>query len=145
MNRAATTVAPIQRHPDEGGARRKHQFAFSVVNALTFDHLATVIAVGCNATNCLPSSTVQPGEVLNETRNCKPHARPAPKLSPREGEVLRHFSTGFTYAQTANRMGISSHTVDTYLRRIREKTGAGSGAELTRLAVVLEMRDSDCV
>jgi DNA-binding CsgD family transcriptional regulator len=80
---------------------------------------------------------------LNQTRNVKRHSGRALELSPREREVLGHFATGFTYAQIANRLGISPHTVDTYLRRVREKTGAGSGAELTRLAVVLEMLDGD--
>ncbi|MDQ1711906.1 MAG: hypothetical protein QOE45_1356 [Frankiaceae bacterium] len=59
-------------------------------------------------------------------------------LSPREVEVLRHFAAGLTYDQAARRMGVTRHTVDTYLRRVRGKTGAGSGAHLTRLAVALE-------
>ena len=80
---------------------------------------------------------------MNQTRNVKRHSGRALELSPREREVLGHFATGFTYAQIANRMGITRHTVDTYLRRVREKTGACSGAELTRLAVVLEMLDGD--
>jgi DNA-binding CsgD family transcriptional regulator len=34
-------------------------------------------------------------------------------------------------------MGLSRHTVDAYLRRIRAKLGINSTAELTRLAVSL--------
>ena len=64
-------------------------------------------------------------------------------LSYRERQVLHHFSNGFTYAQTAHRMGITRSTVDTYLRRIRAKAGVVSSAELTRLAVALEVGESD--
>jgi DNA-binding CsgD family transcriptional regulator len=35
-------------------------------------------------------------------------------------------------------MGIATNTVDTYLRRIRLKSGAGSAAELIRLGMSLE-------
>ncbi|GGJ66204.1 response regulator transcription factor [Streptomyces brasiliensis] len=58
-------------------------------------------------------------------------------LAPREREALRHIAAGRTYLQTARRMGLSRHTVDAYLRRIRAKLGISSTAELTRLAVSL--------
>jgi DNA-binding CsgD family transcriptional regulator len=63
-------------------------------------------------------------------------------LSAREREVLDHIANGCTYVQTAHRMGIRACTVDTYLRRIRAKSGAVTGAELTRLAVALESGDA---
>jgi len=56
-------------------------------------------------------------------------------LSPRETETLYHIARGCTYRQAARRMGISVRTIDTYLRRIRAKTGAGCLAELIRLAL----------
>jgi len=59
------------------------------------------------------------------------------RLAPREQEVLRHIAAGHTYAQTARRMGLSQHTVDAYLRRIRAKLGINSTAELMRLAISL--------
>ncbi|MFI6044489.1 response regulator transcription factor [Nocardia sp. NPDC051321] len=55
-------------------------------------------------------------------------------LSEREREVLVHVAKGLTYAATAHRMGLSTHTIDTYLRRARRKTGANSLAELSILA-----------
>ena len=65
-------------------------------------------------------------------------------LSRREQEVLIHFSDGLTYVQIGRRMGISRSTVDTYLRRIRVKTGTTIGAELIRLGMRLrETRKSD--
>ncbi|MFB7740434.1 response regulator transcription factor [Streptomyces sp. NPDC056112] len=58
-------------------------------------------------------------------------------LAPREREALQHIAAGRTYMQTARRMGLSKHTVDAYLRRIRAKLGISNTAELTRLAVSL--------
>ncbi|OQR66023.1 helix-turn-helix transcriptional regulator [Streptomyces maremycinicus] len=62
-------------------------------------------------------------------------ARPA--LAPREQETLQYIAAGCTYVQTAHHMGLSQHTVDAYLRRIRAKLGINNLAELTRLAVSL--------
>ncbi|MFE7270732.1 response regulator transcription factor [Streptomyces sp. NPDC057623] len=58
-------------------------------------------------------------------------------LTPRERETLRHIAAGRTYLQTARHMGLSQHTVDAYLRRIRAKFDANTTAELTRLAMAL--------
>ncbi|MFB7291542.1 response regulator transcription factor [Actinacidiphila glaucinigra] len=60
-----------------------------------------------------------------------------PELAPRERETLRHIAAGRTYLQTARHMGLSKHTVDAYLRRIRAKLGIYSTAELTRTAIAL--------
>ncbi|MGW1376714.1 response regulator transcription factor [Streptomyces sp. NPDC002446] len=59
-----------------------------------------------------------------------------PHLSHRERQVLQHIADGRTYAATARRIGISVHTVDGYLRRIRAKSGARTHAELVRLALL---------
>jgi DNA-binding CsgD family transcriptional regulator len=60
-------------------------------------------------------------------------------LSPRECDVLAYFARGFTYSQISRRMGIAVHTVDTYLRRIRKKTGARNSADLVRLGLELTL------
>lgn len=57
-------------------------------------------------------------------------------LSEREEQVLRFISHGLTHGQIASRLGISAHTVDTYVKRIRTKVGAGNKAELTRVAML---------
>ncbi|NEA67398.1 helix-turn-helix transcriptional regulator [Streptomyces sp. SID12488] len=57
------------------------------------------------------------------------------RLSDREKEVLGHLVHGDTYAAIAHRMNVSPHTVDTYLRRIRAKTGARSRMHLLLLAL----------
>jgi DNA-binding NarL/FixJ family response regulator len=64
----------------------------------------------------------------------------APALSPRECEVLRQIARGLTHSQIARRLGISQHTVDTYVKRIRSKLHLGNKAELTRAAVLGEYR-----
>ncbi len=56
-------------------------------------------------------------------------------LSPREREVLRHLVEGCTHDQAARRLGISRHTVDTYVKRIRSKLGAHNKAQLVRAAL----------
>ncbi|MFC9294055.1 response regulator transcription factor [Streptomyces sp. NPDC057011] len=61
----------------------------------------------------------------------------AATLAPREQEALRHIAAGRTYLQTARTMGLSKHTVDAYLRRIRAKLNVHTTAEMTRLAVSL--------
>ncbi|OIK01657.1 response regulator transcription factor [Streptomyces monashensis] len=58
-------------------------------------------------------------------------------LSPREQETLHHIAAGRTYLQTARLMGLSQHTVDAYLRRIRAKLNVHCTAELTRVAISL--------
>ena len=57
-------------------------------------------------------------------------------LSEREEQVLRQIAQGLTHSQIATRLGISRHTVDTYVKRIRAKLGAGNKAELTRAALL---------
>ncbi|MER5887624.1 helix-turn-helix transcriptional regulator [Streptomyces sp. NPDC001941] len=61
-------------------------------------------------------------------------------LSPREREVLAYIGAGLTYHQTARRLGISVHTVSTYLRRIRSKREAPTLADLVRLSMSQEQR-----
>ncbi|MFI7576152.1 LuxR C-terminal-related transcriptional regulator [Micromonospora sp. NPDC049497] len=57
-------------------------------------------------------------------------------LSEREEQVLSQISRGLTHGQIATRLGISPHTVDTYVKRIRAKLGVGNKAELTRVALL---------
>lgn len=59
-----------------------------------------------------------------------------PNLSGREEQVLGQIAHGLTHGQIATRLGISPHTVDTYVKRIRAKLGAGNKAELTRAALL---------
>ncbi|MFI9269762.1 response regulator transcription factor [Kitasatospora sp. NPDC052896] len=62
---------------------------------------------------------------------------PPPAFSPREREILTHLAEGATYQVIAHRLGISPHTVDTYARRLRDKSGAANRVQLALLAVRL--------
>jgi DNA-binding NarL/FixJ family response regulator len=70
------------------------------------------------------------------TRDDETEKRQSGTLSKREEQVLRQISCGLTHGQVAYRLGISQHTVDTYVKRIRSKLGLGNKAELTRAALV---------
>jgi len=51
-------------------------------------------------------------------------------LARREREVLGYLAQGFTQRQAATRMGVTAGTVDTYLKRIRQKLGPGNKVTL---------------
>ncbi|MFF7728615.1 response regulator transcription factor [Streptomyces sp. NPDC008001] len=59
----------------------------------------------------------------------------APTLTGREQQVLTLLSTGDTIPSIARRLRLSPHTVDTYLRRLRTKTGAANRTQLAVYAV----------
>lgn len=59
-------------------------------------------------------------------------------VSGREKEVLGHIARGATYREVARRMDVSLHTVDTYMRRIRVKSGARNRMHLLLLALSVE-------
>ena len=78
------------------------------------------------------SCTSDAGERAGPATSCVSAA-----LSPREREVLQLIARGYTHDQTANRLNISTHTVNTYVKRIRSKLGVGNKAELTTAAGLL--------
>lgn len=61
-----------------------------------------------------------------------------PTFSRREREILTQLPDGATYDAIARRLGLSRHTVDTYIRRLREKTGAANRTQLVVLALRLD-------
>jgi DNA-binding CsgD family transcriptional regulator len=72
-----------------------------------------------------------------------PAADPAVRtaaLSPREREVLALLADGATYGSIARTLELSPHTVDTYLRRLRAKTGSSNRTQLVMLALRLGLR-----
>jgi DNA-binding NarL/FixJ family response regulator len=56
-------------------------------------------------------------------------------LSERERQVMEMIVAGKTMTQIGNELGLSIKTVSTYRKRITEKTGLKSDAELTRYAL----------
>lgn len=55
-------------------------------------------------------------------------------LSPKETEVLRHLSAGFSYKMIADEMGISYFTVNNHVKKIYEKLQVHSLGEAVALA-----------
>jgi DNA-binding NarL/FixJ family response regulator len=64
-----------------------------------------------------------------------PQQPAAPRLSPREDEVLTLIARGFTHGQIATRLNLKAGTVETYVARIRDKLGLGNKAELALAAL----------
>jgi DNA-binding CsgD family transcriptional regulator len=60
-------------------------------------------------------------------------------LTPREAEVLKLVASGCTYAQTADRLGVSLHTVATHIKNTYRKLGVSSGAAAVMRAVELKV------
>ncbi|MEV7545968.1 helix-turn-helix transcriptional regulator [Streptomyces sp. NPDC089915] len=58
----------------------------------------------------------------------------APVFTARERELLGHLAEGATDRAIAHRMALSPHTVDTYLRRLRHKTGTSNRIQLAIVA-----------
>jgi DNA-binding NarL/FixJ family response regulator len=67
---------------------------------------------------------------------------PGGHLSDREDQVLQQISRSLAHGQIATRLGISPHTVDTYVKRIRAKLGVGNKAELTCIALLGRLVDA---
>jgi DNA-binding NarL/FixJ family response regulator len=99
------------------GVVDKYESAASIVNAIRS------AATGC----CTPVGSPEPVDSASDIR-----------LSNRETQVLHGVSLGLTHGQISTRLGISPHTVDTYVKRIRTKLGVGNKAELTRIALMLD-------
>lgn len=54
------------------------------------------------------------------------------QISPREQEVLRSISLGFTTKEIANEMFVSTHTINTHRKHLLEKMKAKNVAGLVR-------------
>ncbi len=65
----------------------------------------------------------------------KGKARLRKALSQREREIVERVTEGRTTKEIAHEMRVSAKTVETYRRRVMEKVGVGSVAELTKYAI----------
>jgi DNA-binding NarL/FixJ family response regulator len=82
------------------------------------------------------------GLAIVDASDVEPAIHTPAHLSPREEQVLGRIAQGLTHTQIATRLGISPHTVDTYVKRIRAKLGLGNKAELTRAAMLRTLAES---
>jgi DNA-binding NarL/FixJ family response regulator len=73
----------------------------------------------------------------------RPAGTPVPALAHREQEALRLLATGLTHGQIARRMGLTEATVNTYVKRIRNKLNVRNKADLTRKAIELGLLHDD--
>lgn len=113
---------PIRRSADTCGAVK----AYLERTVLPTSLLATIRSIVRGRV------TRQPHSVEHE-----PLTSPPIQLSRREHEILTHVASGLTHAQIARSLGISRHTVDTYVKRVRSKLLVGNKAELTVAAMLL--------
>ena len=103
-----------------------------ILKECTSDELYTAIrAVMAGQYYLTPSALIEDYLRLLQAE-AKSSASP---LSDREQDVLRLLVKGLNAKQIAARLDISKNTVDTHRRRIMDKVGCNSMAELTRYAI----------
>jgi DNA-binding CsgD family transcriptional regulator len=124
--------------PQAGKAVNRHSpdVETLVLDVCLADHVASSPAegatspAGAGAVGAqLPAAPAQPGAAPDTV------VAMLQALSPRERDVIGHIARGYTHHQTARRLGVSKHTVDTYVKRVRAKLNLGNKAELTCLAL----------
>jgi two-component system response regulator NreC len=81
-------------------------------------------------------------EVRHVPRDSPAAGRPRP-LSRREAEVLRLLAQGHTNQEAADRLAVSIKTIETHRKRLSDKLGLKSRAELFRFAVEAGLLDHD--
>jgi DNA-binding NarL/FixJ family response regulator len=81
----------------------------------------------------------QLSRALREEEAKREKAERVASLTPRELDVLRHVVAGRTNKETATALGISHRTVETHRENILKKLGVRSVAELTRLAIEMDL------
>jgi DNA-binding NarL/FixJ family response regulator len=69
----------------------------------------------------------------------------APRLSPREREVVRLLALGFTYREMAAQLGISERSVETYRARVAQKLGLEGRAAVVRYALSSGLLDGEAL
>jgi DNA-binding NarL/FixJ family response regulator len=78
------------------------------------------------------SAPMSPGiarMVLKRLRAAHDAAEPPAGLTPREDEVLRLLARGYTYAETAEQLGITRHTVCSHIKNSYRKLAVRTAAE----------------
>jgi DNA-binding CsgD family transcriptional regulator len=68
----------------------------------------------------------------------KPHIQEAPTLTRREIEVLQLIAEGMTNVEMANKLFVSTTTIDTHRKHLLEKFNAKNTAALIRIATQMK-------
>ena len=72
-------------------------------------------------------------KVVQSLQRRQPDRDPAEELSKRENEVLSLLAQGYLYKEIADSLGVSFHSVNTYIRRIYEKLHVHSRSQAVAL------------
>lgn len=113
--------------------------------ALTADDIRAVLGAGADAFVARSKSPRDLGAALvalAEGADCLVRMEPVPAaevvdgqgLTPREAEVLRFLSAGFSNKEVARRLALSVRTVETHRLNLRRKTQTGRLKDLVSLA-----------
>lgn len=90
--------------------------------------------------------TEGPSEIVRRLYGTSGETGPRPRLTPQQERVLELTAAGKTYAQIGTRLHISESTVRFHIRRLKDKVGVSSNAELIveaiRSALIVPERGS---
>jgi DNA-binding NarL/FixJ family response regulator len=89
-----------------------------------------------------PSEQVRGHEVRRVSRDVPAAGHPRP-LSRRQGEVLRLLAQGHTNQEAADHLAVSVKTIETHRKRLSDKLGLKSRAQLFRFAVEAGLLEGD--
>jgi two-component system response regulator NreC len=89
-----------------------------------------------------PGESARAPELQRGSRN-SPAVGQAKPLSPREAEVLRLLAQGHTNREAADQLAVSVKTIETHRKRLTEKLGLKSRAQLFRFAVEVGLLEDD--
>ncbi len=90
-----------------------------------------------------PGEEVRSHEVVRRVSRDSPAGGQLRPLSPREAEVLRLLARGHTYKEAADHLGVSVKTIETHRKRLADKLGLRSRAELFRFAVEVGLLEAE--
>ncbi len=89
-----------------------------------------------------PGENAHSREAPRTSRDPPAGGQPKP-LSPREAEVLRLLAQGHTYREVADHLSVSVKTIETHRKRLADKLGLRSRAELFRFAVEVGLLEAE--
>jgi two-component system response regulator NreC len=141
-------VLVLTMHDDPAYLRAVLQAGASgyVVKKAADVELLTAIRVvhrgGTFAALTRPGGQAWSQEVWNVSRDSPAAGRPRP-LSRREAEVLRLLAQGHTNQEAADHLAVSAKTIETHRKRIHDKLGLKSRAQLFRFAVEVGLLQGD--
>ncbi|HXJ30527.1 MAG TPA: response regulator transcription factor [Gemmatimonadales bacterium] len=94
-----------------------------------------VVWSGGTFVNLTRPGETEPGQAIRQVPRASPAAGQPKPLSQREVEVLRLLAQGHTNQEAADRLAVSVKTIETHRKRLSDKLGLKSRAELFRFAV----------